>query len=86
MKYWWGVYMVGLGNNEMEEAKTVTGMIMKIGVLSQDRIAFGQVEGDNPSWAIRLSYDVSDSNMKRIPRWRMIWISSLLCLDACSGE
>ena len=60
--------MVGLGNNEMEEAKTVTGMIMKIGVLSQDRIAFGQVEGDNPSRAIRISYGASDSNMKRIPR------------------
>lgn len=49
----------GLGDAKIQ------GMNMKIGVaLSQDGIAFGRVEGDDPSGAIMAPYDESDPNMK----------------------
>jgi predicted GH43/DUF377 family glycosyl hydrolase len=44
---------------------TIQGMNMKIGVaLSQDGIAFGRIEGDDPSGAIMAPYNESDPNMK----------------------
>lgn len=44
---------------------TIQGMNMKIGVaLSQDGVAFGRVEGDDPSGAVMAPYDTSDPNMK----------------------
>jgi predicted GH43/DUF377 family glycosyl hydrolase len=46
------------------EEMTIQGMNMKIGVaLSQDGVAFGRVEGDDPSGAIMAPYDASDTNM-----------------------
>ena len=54
----------------MEEA-TIMGMNMKIGIaLSQDGIAFGRVEGDDPSGAVMAPYSASDPNMKYMKQLR----------------
>jgi len=56
--------IVGTSSTEVEEA-TIMGMNMKIGIaLSQDGIAFGRVEGDDPSGAVMAPYSASDPNMK----------------------
>ena len=53
------------------EEATIQGMNMKIGVaLSQDGVAFGRVEGDDPSGAIMAPYDESDPNMKYMKAMR----------------
>lgn len=45
------------------EGKKITGMKMKIGVaLSQDGKAWGRIEGDDPSGAVMVPYDKSDSS------------------------
>jgi len=50
---------------EGAEKMTIQGMNMKIGVaLSQDGVAFGRVEGDDPSGAIMAPYNKSDPNMQ----------------------
>jgi predicted GH43/DUF377 family glycosyl hydrolase len=49
------------------EEMTIQGMNMKIGVaLSQDGVAFGRVEGDDPSGAIMAPYNKDDPNMKEM--------------------
>lgn len=50
---------------------TIQGMNMKIGVaLSQDGIAFGRIEGDDPSGAVMAPYDEQDPNMKYVKALR----------------